>query len=155
LTLTSRGRRLLSRVGGVKLELRIAGRTVSGQTLRVSDRMRVLPQQVRVVTARGTFAGNSPVMSGAGRRVVRRLALRLQHVKKVVCTGYTDSIGSYAYNASLALARARAVCGALRARSPNVAMRARGAGETRPSASNRTAAGRVQNRRVVVRLLYR
>jgi outer membrane protein OmpA-like peptidoglycan-associated protein len=155
LTLTRRGRRLLSRVGGVKLELRIAGRAMSGQTLRVSDRMRVLPQQVRVVTARGTFAGNSPVMSRAGRRAVSRLARRLQHVKKVVCTGYTDSIGSYAYNASLALARARTVCGALRARRPKIAMRVRSAGETRPSASNRNAVGRVLNRRVVVRLRYR
>lgn len=155
LTLTRRGRRLLSRVGGVKLELRIAGRTASGQTLRVSDRMRVLPPQVRVATARGTFAGNSPVMSRAGRRFVRRLARSLQHVKKVVCTGYTDSIGSFAYNASLALARARTVCGALHAGRPNVAMRARGAGETHPSASNRTAAGRVLNRRVVVRVSYR
>jgi outer membrane protein OmpA-like peptidoglycan-associated protein len=155
LTLTRRGRRLLSRVGGVKLELRIVGRAVSGQTLRVSDRMRVLPQQVRVVTGRGTFAGNSPAMSRAGRRSVRRLARRLHHVKTVVCTGYTDSIGSYAYNASLALARARTVCGALRARRPNIAMRVRSAGETRPSASNRTAAGRVLNRRVVVHLRYR
>jgi outer membrane protein OmpA-like peptidoglycan-associated protein len=155
LTLTRRGRQLLSRVGGVKLELRIAGRAASGHTLRALAKIRVLPQQVRLVTARGTFAGDSPVMLAAGRRFVRRLAGRMQHVRTIVCTGYTDSIGTYAYNAYLALARARTVCDALRARHPNIAVRVRSAGEARPSASNRTGSGRARNRRVVVQLRYR
>jgi hypothetical protein len=47
LTLTARGRRLLSRVGGVKVELRIAGRATSGRTLRTSDQVRLLPAQTR------------------------------------------------------------------------------------------------------------
>ncbi|MGH2943385.1 MAG: hypothetical protein ACRDLN_11505, partial [Solirubrobacteraceae bacterium] len=108
LTLTVFGRRVLSRVGGVKVELRIAGRATTGQTLRTSDRVRLLPVQARVVTSRGIFASGSAVMSPAGRRSVNRLAGRLARVKTIVCTGYADSIGDFAYNASLALARAKA-----------------------------------------------
>jgi outer membrane protein OmpA-like peptidoglycan-associated protein len=155
LTLTARGRRLLSRVGGVKVELRIAGRGTSGRTLRTTDRVRLLPVQTRVVTSRGLFGRNSAAMSVSGRRSLRRLARRLNRVKSVVCTGYTDSTGSSGYNVSLALARARAVCGTLHALHPSIAVRVRSAGENRPAASNRTSAGRAQNRRVELRLRYR
>jgi outer membrane protein OmpA-like peptidoglycan-associated protein len=155
LTLTPRGRQLLSRLGGVKVELRIAGRGTTGRTLRTTDLVRLLPEQARVVTSPGLFAPNSAAMSASGRRSVRRLARRLAHVKSVVCTGYTDSTGSSGYNVSLALARARAVCGTLHARNGRIAGRVRGAGEDRPLASNRTAAGRAQNRRVELRLRYR
>jgi outer membrane protein OmpA-like peptidoglycan-associated protein len=155
LTLTPRGRRLLSRLGGVKVELRIAGRGTTGRTLRTTDRVRLLPEQARAVTSPGLFTSNSAAMSASGRRSVRRLARRLARVKFVVCTGYTDSTGSSGYNVSVALARARAVCGALHALRPRIAVRVRGAGENRPLASNRSAAGRAENRRVELRLRYR
>lgn len=155
LTLTPRGRRLLSRLGGVRVELRIAGRGTAGRTLRTTDRVRLLPEQARVVTAPGLFASNSAAMSASGRRSVRRIARRLAHVKSVVCTGYADSTGDSGYNVSVALARARAVCGALHALRPKLAVRLRSAGENRPAASNRTAAGRAENRRVELRLRYR
>jgi outer membrane protein OmpA-like peptidoglycan-associated protein len=155
LTLTPRGRRLLSRLGGVKVELRIAGRGATGRTLRTTDRVRLLPEQARVVTSPGLFGPNSAAMSASGRRSVRRLARRLAHVKSVVCTGYADSTGASGYNVSLALSRARAVCGALHALRPSLAVRVRSAGENRPKASNRTSAGRAENRRVELRLHYR
>jgi outer membrane protein OmpA-like peptidoglycan-associated protein len=155
LTLTPRGRRLLSRVGGVKVELSIAGRGTSGKTLHATDQARLLPAQTRLVTARGLFASDSPSMSASGRRYVNRLARKLHHVKTVVCTGYTDSMGNSAYNERLALARAKAVCSALRTRNPKIVVRVRSAGENRPKASNRTAAGRERNRRVELRLRYR
>jgi outer membrane protein OmpA-like peptidoglycan-associated protein len=155
LTLTPRGRRLLSRLGGVRVELRIAGRGTAGRTLRTTDRVRLLPVQARVVTSRGLFASNSAAMSASGQRSVRRLVRRLHHVRSVVCTGYADSTGGSGYNVSLALARARAVCGALHALHPNIAVRVRSAGENRPAASNRTSAGRTENRRVELRLRYR
>jgi outer membrane protein OmpA-like peptidoglycan-associated protein len=154
LTLTPRGRRLLARLGGVKVELRIAGRATSGKTLRSRDRVRLLPKQSRVVTSSGAFGGDSARMSASGRRSVSRLARKLHHVKTVVCTGYTDSIGTSAYNAQLALARARAVCGLLQGARRGIVVRVRSAGENRPAASNRTAAGRSENRRVEVRLRY-
>lgn len=155
LTLTPRGRRLLSRLGGVKVELRIAGRGTTGRTLRTTDRVRLLPEQARVVTSPGLFGPNSAAMSASGRRSVRRLSRRLAHVKSVVCTGYADSTGSSGYNVSLALARARAICGALHGLHPKIAVRVRSAGENRPKASNRTSAGRAENRRVELRLHYR
>ena len=155
LTLTPRGRRLLDRLGGVKVELRIAGRATSGKTLRSGDRVRLLPKQSRVVTSSGAFAGNSAWMSPSGRRSVSLLARKLHHVKTAVCTGYADSTGSSGYNVQLALARAKAVCAMLRAGRRGLAVRVRSAGENRPAASNRTAAGRAENRRVEVRLRYR
>ena len=155
LTLTPSGRRLLSRLGGVRVHLRIAGRGMTGRTLRTTDRVRLLPEQVRVVTSPGLFASNSAAMSASGRRSVRRLARRLARVRSVVCTGYADSTGSSGYNVSLARARARAVCGALRARNGKLAVRVRSAGENRPAASNRTSVGRAENRRVELRLRYR
>jgi outer membrane protein OmpA-like peptidoglycan-associated protein len=155
LTLTPRGRRLLDRLGGVKVELRIAGRATSGKILRSGDRVRLLPRQSRVVTSSGAFAGNAAWMSPSGRRSVSLLARKLHHVKTAVCTGYADSTGSSGYNVQLALARAKAVCAMLRAGRRSLAVRVRSAGENRPAASNRTAAGRAENRRVEVRLRYR
>jgi outer membrane protein OmpA-like peptidoglycan-associated protein len=155
LTLTARGRRLLSRVGGVKVQLSIAGRGTSGQTLRASDEVRLLPEQTRVVSFHGRFAPGSAWLSASERRSVRRLERDLDHVKTIVCTGYTDSLGSSAYNERLALARAKAVCAVLHSQNRKIAVRARSAGEDNPLATNRTAAGRAENRRVELRLRYR
>jgi len=66
----------------------------------------------------------------------------------VSCDGYTDSVGTDAYNQKLSERRANAVrqwlvkCGI-----PSARLGARGFGETNPVASNATAEGRAQNRR--------
>jgi outer membrane protein OmpA-like peptidoglycan-associated protein len=66
----------------------------------------------------------------------------------VSCDGYTDWIGSEAYNQKLSERRANAVrewlvkCGI-----PSSRLTARGFGKTNPVASNETAEGRAQNRR--------
>jgi fibro-slime domain-containing protein len=64
--------------------------------------------------------------------------------------GHTDSTGNAGYNRDLSQRRADAVRAYLVARLPGVAarLRAQGLGPDRPLASNRTAAGRAQNRRV-------
>ena len=68
--------------------------------------------------------------------------------------GHTDSVGTRVSNARLSQARADAVKRWLAANGsvPESRMTTRGFGPTRPVASNGTAAGRQQNRRVEVRL---
>ncbi len=68
---------------------------------------------------------------------------------KIQIQGHTDSVGDAAYNQRLSQERARAVMNALIAKgiAPE-RLQAKGLGETRPVASNDTAAGRALNRRV-------
>lgn len=69
----------------------------------------------------------------------------------VYVTGHTDSTGSEAYNQQLSMRRADAVAGVLiGAGVPGNRVQARGMGESQPIASNDTASGRAQNRRVVI-----
>jgi outer membrane protein OmpA-like peptidoglycan-associated protein len=71
----------------------------------------------------------------------------------VVAEGYTDSIGGDAYNMQLSLRRARAVKDYLVAGgiAPS-RISVEGFGKTHPVASNATADGRAQNRRVELRI---
>lgn len=72
-------------------------------------------------------------------------------VSVVFVTGHTDSTGSDAYNQQLSLRRADAVAAVLITSGvPGGRVQSRGMGESQPVASNDTAAGRAQNRRVVI-----
>ena len=72
----------------------------------------------------------------------------------VQITGYTDSTGSAALNNSLSLQRANAVANYLRLQGVSAdRIVTEGAGSRNPIASNSTAAGREQNRRVEIVLL--
>ena len=67
--------------------------------------------------------------------------------------GHTDSQGSDAYNQALSERRAASVSNALANRGVNRARLAQfGMGETQPVATNETAEGRAQNRRVELRI---
>ena len=70
---------------------------------------------------------------------------------KVEIRGYTDSVGKAAYNLKLSERRAIAVKDYLVAHGiPADLLGAEGFGEANPIASNDTAAGRAENRRVTV-----
>jgi len=72
---------------------------------------------------------------------------------QVVVTGHTDSTGSDAYNQRLSERRARAVVRYLTAQRVDPRrLEYYGMGERAPVASNSTAAGRAQNRRVEIRI---
>jgi outer membrane protein OmpA-like peptidoglycan-associated protein len=72
---------------------------------------------------------------------------------RVTVVGHTDSTGADAYNQTLSQERAAAVLAALsRLGVPASRMQAVGHGESEPRASNATAAGREQNRRVEILL---
>ncbi len=67
----------------------------------------------------------------------------------ITIVGYTDSIGSDAYNRNLSLRRAQAVADYVENRGVQVSrVRPEGRGESEPRASNDTEAGRQLNRRV-------
>lgn len=69
----------------------------------------------------------------------------------VIVIGHTDSIGSDAYNMRLGLRRAEAVKAYLISKGiDSRSVRTNSKGESEPIADNRTAAGRAQNRRVII-----
>ena len=73
---------------------------------------------------------------------------------RVEVAGYTDSSGAASYNQNLSQRRAQSVMDYLVSHGVDSGMlRVRGYGETNPIASNATAAGRAENRRVTLRIL--
>ncbi|NNE87331.1 MAG: OmpA family protein [Silicimonas sp.] len=67
----------------------------------------------------------------------------------VTVTGHTDNVGTASYNRDLSQRRAQSVASVLRTGGVAAGrMRVVGAGESQPIATNQTAAGRQQNRRV-------
>lgn len=70
----------------------------------------------------------------------------------ITIVGHTDSRGSKKYNQRLSERRAQSVADYLAAQGLNGNMQVGGRGELEPVASNRTKAGRAQNRRVDIRV---
>ncbi len=102
------------------------------------------------------FDFDKSTLKAEGKAKLNELADKLGqvNVETIVATGHTDSVGSDAYNQALSVRRANAVKAYLV--SKGVAadrVLVEGKGETQPVASNKTAAGRAQNRRVVVEVV--
>lgn len=99
------------------------------------------------------FALNSAEITGADFQEVLKLLrfLREHPSTTAVIEGHTDNTGEDAYNQDLSERRAQAVVQALtNSGIDDDRLTARGYGESRPVASNDTAEGRAQNRRVAV-----
>lgn len=99
------------------------------------------------------FAVDSATLRPDLRRDLQSIAANLNRYpdSAIIITGHTDSTGSMAHNQRLSERRADSVAAVLV--ESGVAPRrvvARGAGQTQPIASNETAAGRAQNRRVEI-----
>lgn len=112
-------------------------------------------------TARGIVVTLPEVLFDVGRatlspgaqRTLDRLAQVMRQYPELTlqAEGFTDSTGSEDYNMMLSQARANSVREALVARGIDPGrILAQGYGETMPIASNATAAGRQQNRRVEI-----
>ena len=112
------------------------------------------PRTIHKTLAGGShFATNSASLTNAGRGALDRLASDLLRDQVVIhnigIIGHTDSIGNPLSNQRLSESRARTVASYLASRGLNRRiMTVLGRGETQPLASNATAAGRAQNRRV-------
>ncbi|KJZ20739.1 OmpA family protein [Loktanella sp. S4079] len=99
------------------------------------------------------FATDSTAVSGVSQNELLIVARSLNNYPNttVNVVGHTDNTGEASYNFDLSQRRAQAVASVLR--SGGVApsrIRAIGAGENQPIASNLNAAGRAQNRRVEI-----
>jgi outer membrane protein OmpA-like peptidoglycan-associated protein len=92
-------------------------------------------------------------LTSSGQYSLRELAvaLRDQDGRTILIQGYTDSRGTAAVNDALSLQRAEAVRDFLATQGVLAeTMRAEGLGAKRPVASNGTADGRAQNRRIEI-----
>jgi OmpA-OmpF porin, OOP family len=129
--------------------------------LQAQERAEVLRELGARSTARGTvvtlgdvlFNTGSATLNPGGMQQIARLStyLAANPSQVVRIEGHTDSQGSSAYNETLSQRRAESVRAALVAAGVDPArVTAVGMGEAVPVASNATAAGRQQNRRVEI-----
>ena len=104
------------------------------------------------------FESNSDRLLDSAYRILNDAAATLQKnpTIKVEVAGHTDSDGSADYNEGLSARRAQTVHDYLASKGVDVSrMSVRGYGESQPIADNSTAAGKAQNRRVVLRITER
>ncbi|MBE0619068.1 MAG: OmpA family protein, partial [Burkholderiales bacterium] len=81
-------------------------------------------------------------------------SLKAVNVEVIIAVGYTDSIGSKAYNEALSLRRAASVKEYLVSKGIEAnRIQTEGKGEANPIASNKTRAGRAENRRVEIEVV--
>ena len=103
-----------------------------------------------------TFDTDSAVFKPVFNNILTSVAKVINEFDKtkVQVAGYTDSTGSAAYNNTLSLQRAQAVANYLKLRDVSASrLMVYGYGSGNPIASNATAAGREQNRRVEITLI--
>lgn len=141
--------------------------SLSAQAEAASARQRAaeLEAQLRKLQAKQTdrglvltlgdvlFATDKSQLRPGGRRTVQRLAQFLKEYenREVLIEGHTDARGTAAYNQRLSQRRAQAVNQALMAFGVDPSRtRSVGLGEQYPVATNDTATGRQQNRRVEI-----
>jgi hypothetical protein len=156
LRLTRRGRARLARhLGGVRGRVAATGAT-SGGTRTAHARTRAIQAVERFITPPGAWLPDQAALSPRGRRFLHSRRARLIAVAAVRCDGYSAKVRAHAPNATrISLARAAAVCAALHPRGANPTPTVIGHGDSRPIASNTTAAGRARNRRVEVTITHR
>jgi outer membrane protein OmpA-like peptidoglycan-associated protein len=149
---------------GTQADLDRAGRELArAETAKVALRAQLLSQFNAILqtrdTARGLIVNMSDVLFDTGKYSLRPLAReKLAKVAGIVSghpgltlvvEGYTDSVGGDDYNQTLSEQRGDAVRNYLtQAGMATSAVTSRGFGKNQPVASNETAEGRQQNRRV-------
>jgi outer membrane protein OmpA-like peptidoglycan-associated protein len=145
------GSRMSIRASGVALAVLLA-MVVTGCAKRA--RVGAPPPMTRVDALSGPhFAYDRDDLTPAGRAKVREVAAMLNKYphRRVDVSGYTDSMGSDEHNLRLSERRTETVKRALieDGVAPNRII-TRAYGESNPVASNATAEGRAQNRRVEI-----
>lgn len=128
-----------------------AAQQPAAQPVVKQDVQPVAPQRQMVLQGAANFATDSSTLSPTAKASLDRFLSANQGIKvrRVIVTGYTDSTASEAHNLKLSQERATAVAkylhdGGLQAEQ----FYTQGKGSADPVASNATAEGRAQNRRV-------
>jgi len=116
---------------------------------------RELQYEKHTVSAVTLFDFDRSVLKDQGKAELRNLGAEIRakgmSVGDINVTGYTDSVGSDAYNQALSVRRAAAVKAFLVSEGIDAGIiDVMGKGESDPVASNDTAAGRAENRRVEI-----
>jgi len=114
------------------------------------------PLRGDVVLQGVNFRTDSAELTGDSKSILDGVAkgLREHRRLRVEVQGHTDSTGSARHNLGLSQRRAEAVRDYLQAQGVSAdQMTAKGYGQTQPIASNATAEGRAQNRRVVLHVI--
>lgn len=108
----------------------------------------------KTLTAGENFAFDSAKLTPKAEKAIADTAAEakgLKSVNSVLVEGHTDNIGSAAYNQKLSVKRAESVRDALVKNGvPADKITTKGYGFDKPVASNKTKAGRAQNRRVEI-----
>ncbi len=105
------------------------------------------------LSADAFFETNKSIIKPAGKAKLDDVVAKLagSKVDSIIAVGHTDSVGGDASNQKLSERRAQAVKAYLVSKGINAAsITASGKGEKNPVATNKTVAGRAQNRRVDV-----
>jgi outer membrane protein OmpA-like peptidoglycan-associated protein len=155
--LTAGGARgLRHTVGGVPARVRAICRTAGGEILGDLARRRLVARVEHTRTPAGSWVPDAAVLSTTGKRFVRRLARRLDAlpVARLRCDGHAAVAPASPVDAhALSLRRAQVACGLLRQslrRRPHEVAH----GTEIPIATNATEAGRAENRRVGITVVY-
>jgi OOP family OmpA-OmpF porin len=109
------------------------------------------PEKKTLVLEGVNFEFNSAKLTPASLTILDKVAASLRDWPevKVEVGGHTDSVGADAYNAKLSQQRAESVITYLQGAGVAAErMKAKGYGEAKPIADNKTDAGRAKNRRV-------
>jgi len=123
-------------------------RSNMGCPLQIKD-----AERINDLLAKVEFDFNQATLKASSNAALDKVAelLRQHSDYRLNLVGHTDDIGPDAYNVVLSIKRAEAVKKYLVGKGVSAAvLTATGLGETKPEASNKTAQGRAQNRRVEV-----
>jgi len=120
------------------------------------DVQRTAPDELKVTVGNDVlFDFNSTALRSSSRTSLREMADVFEKYPNTTISvqGHTDSVGTATYNKGLSVRRATSVAGYLE----NLGVRSSrietvGYGESSPRASNSTASGRQQNRRVEIHI---
>ena len=122
-----------------------------------------LPDRIVVsISGDNQFSSGSEIINSDYNRIIDRIGEGLEQTNgRIMVVGHTDNVPMgrnkrFSSNFSLSQSRAESVVNLLRASVNNPSrLTAEGLGDTRPVASNATAEGRAQNRRVEIILMER
>lgn len=129
--------------------------TVTQEPVQAPQTQTVMQSDVITLAADTYFDFDKSTLKAEGKQAIQQLASELNQrgaeVKKITIVGHTDSVGSEQYNQGLSERRARSVGDYMLENGvPASLIQAYGQGESQPVATNKTAAGRAQNRRVEI-----